>query len=191
MILVTKQEAISIPTTDVRHRILHIFTAQVRNASNGSTPPRDAVPSVLDLTTGRWDEAIKLYSPDSRITHLSNQETEDQREGRWIVSDFMLASQTLEGSFDWVLGDGSILEEQRTSQTQLIRGSLKMLRQGGWLGLFLPLNYMIYSPRRYLRNQLTPQQLWLYTQSLVSLPYGLHIWQKGRSHEGLKTEWFE
>lgn len=188
MLLVTKRDTPLICSGDLAQRILHIFTAQIRNATLGDEIPRNAAPFVLDFTEGQWAEAIQEYSPDSQISHFAQEDSEEYQ-GRWIVGDFDAMSEGFEGSFDWVLGDEKALAS--IPQAELIRGALKLLREGGWLGLYLPMNYMIFSPLRYRRKQLIPHQLWVSAQTLVTKPYALHIWQKGRPFEASLIEWFE
>lgn len=188
MILVTKQDTPLVCNDDIAYRLMHIFTVQVRNHSLDGDAPRNAAPYVLDLTEGRWNQAIQDYSPDSHLSHFASSDSEE-RQGRWLVGDFDTVSETFAGSFDWVLGDEKALAQ--APHIQLIRNGQKLLRDGGWLGLYLPMNYMLYSPHVYRRRQLIPHQLWMFTQSLINRPYALHIWQKGRPFEFSKIEWFE
>jgi hypothetical protein len=189
MILVTKQQISAMPTA-ISERILHIFTAQVRYASLETYAPTDSAPYVLDLNAGQWNKAIQDYAPDSRIISLASESSEDSK-GRWLVGDFQDVASTFDGQFDWVLGDDSALSRHNISPYQLIYGGLRLLREGGWLGLYLPLNYIHYSPYIHIRRQISPYQLWIASQSQATNPYALHVWRKGRPFSATRIEWFE
>jgi hypothetical protein len=108
-----------------------------------------------------------------------------------IFGDFKSISRIFEGRFDWVIGDDSLLANHDISYFQLIEYSLNFVREGGWLALYLPMNYMIHNPQRNIRRRFSPFQIWISNQSRATRPYALHLWQKGRAVEAIKLEWFE
>lgn len=190
MITVTNQTNNVSDECRLDHRILHIFSTQVRQSAKGN-PAIIAAPYVLDLSEGRWFEPVKEYAPDSTIVGLAKESQGDSSLSRWIVCDFLQAAETFEGEFDWVLGDHHLMSDQDISYFQMIDGGLRLTKKGGWFGLYLPLNYIIHNPRIHNKRRFTPKQLWVSLASRASNPHALHLWQAGSRFELPKVEWFE
>lgn len=190
MITVTKQTKTVPDECRLDHRIVHIFSTQVRQSAKGN-PAIINAPYVLDLSGDRWFEAVKDYAPDSTVVGFAKENQEDSPLSRWVVGDFLQMTATFAGEFDWVLGDHHVMTEQDISYFQLIDGGLRLTKKGGWFGLYLPLNYIIHNPRIHNKRRFTPKQLWVSLASRASNPHALHLWQAGSPFEQTKIEWFE